>query len=121
MKNKNYKVKSPEEKKQEIEHLTNEMYEKMENYTTNPEDLKEYLQFMSRFPNYSAKNQQLIYSQMPGATGVGSFAYFKKQGLSVLKGQKAIKIFVPTQVTLFQRGKEWIQVSQATPEEKNKK
>lgn len=52
---------------------------------------------MSRFHTYSVNNQVLIYTQKPGATLVAGFNKWRDQfGRSVIKGEKGIKIIVPT-------------------------
>ncbi|MHC9416562.1 ImmA/IrrE family metallo-endopeptidase, partial [Clostridium perfringens] len=61
-------------------------------------DLKEYLSFMAKFHNYSYKNSILIEKQFRGAVAVGSFAFWKEKGYSVNKGEKGIKILVPTKL-----------------------
>ncbi|MBC1798452.1 ImmA/IrrE family metallo-endopeptidase [Listeria booriae] len=118
MKKTTYQVKSKEEKQEEIQTLMQGMYDKMERYTESVENVRELLTFMGRFHRYSSRNQQLIQAQFPHAQAVGSFQFFKEKGFSVRKGEKGSKIFVPVQVKLFQREEEWIQVSQAKPEEK---
>ena len=56
----------------------------------------EYLQFMSRFHTYSAKNQLLIHSQCPTATKVAAYDKWMKQyGRHVKKGERGISIIVP--------------------------
>lgn len=118
MANKNYKVKSQEEKQAEIKDLTEKMYANMERYVDDPEELKKYLQFMSKFHKYSVKNQMMIQSQYPGANAVASFKHFSNLGFRVNKGEKGIKIFVPTPVTFFKRGAERVTLSKATAAEK---
>ena len=55
-----------------------------------------YLQIMSRFYNYSARNCLLINMQCPGASRVAGFkAWQKNFNRHVRKGEKAIKILAP--------------------------
>lgn len=84
----NYKKKTAEERKLEIDSLTDEMHVNLRNYATDPKELEAFLVFMSQFYDYSLKNQLLIHSQFKGAFGVASFKTFKDWGLSVLKGEK---------------------------------
>ncbi|MHA7118497.1 ArdC-like ssDNA-binding domain-containing protein [Aerococcus viridans] len=84
----NYKNKTAEERKLEIDSLTDEMHVNLRNYATDPKELEAFLVFMSQFYDYSLKNQLLIHSQFKGAFGVASFKTFKDWGLSVLKGEK---------------------------------
>lgn len=69
-----------------------EKIEKLEIFEDNWLDL---LKVHSSFARYSENNKLLIFSQMPGATLVGKFPYWKKLGRNVKKGEKAIKIFAP--------------------------
>ena len=56
---------------------------------------KEYLKFVSKFTDYSARNTMLINLQRPDATLVGSFGLWKKLGRSVNKGENGIMIMAP--------------------------
>ena len=56
---------------------------------------KEYLKFVSKFTDYSARNTMLINLQRPDATLVGSFGLWKKLGRSVNKGESGIIIMSP--------------------------
>ena len=123
---KNYTRKTSEEKQKEIEELTAKMSEKIESYFESKENIQEHLRFMNNFYNYSARNMALIDSQFMGAQAVGSFAFWKEKGVSVNKGEKGIKIFVPVPVKYFNNavtseGKQlWKQVKYATEQEKAK-
>ncbi|QIK52782.1 ImmA/IrrE family metallo-endopeptidase (plasmid) [Jeotgalibaca porci] len=115
----NYKKKTAEERKLEIDSLTDEMHVNLRNYATDPKELEAFLVFMSQFYNYSLKNQLLIHSQFKGAFGVASFKTFKDWGFSVLKGEKGIKIFVPVEIKQFKTKQgTWKNLSAATKEEK---
>lgn len=59
------------------------------------EKYKEYLKFVSKFTDYSARNTMLINLQRPDATLVGSFGLWKKLGRSVNKGESGIVIMSP--------------------------
>lgn len=100
------------------------------NFKEDPEKILEFIDFQSRFYNYSTRNTMLIYSQNPGASFVGSFAALKKitdelakehrlpngdlPYYGIKKGAKAIKIFVPQQITyLKNENSDWIQLSKA--------
>lgn len=48
------------------------------NFKEDPEKILEFIDFQSRFYNYSTHNTILIYAQNPGALFVGSFAAIKK-------------------------------------------
>lgn len=114
-----YKKKSPEELKKEIDQLSSKMEKSVENYFRSPKDMKEYLDFMGKFHNYSTRNSALIDSQFKGAQAVGSFQFWKKNGFSVNKGEKGSKIFVPTEVKLFKNDEgKWESISKASEEQK---
>ncbi|MDM0635714.1 pentapeptide repeat-containing protein [Clostridium perfringens] len=96
-KKKEYKSsKSQEEKRKEIDLLVKQADEKIDKVFSSSNDLKEYLSFMAKFHNYSYRNSILIEEQFRGAVAVGSFAFWKEKGYSVNKGEKGIKILVPT-------------------------
>lgn len=59
------------------------------------ENLITYLSFMSRFHNYSAGNQMLIYLQKPESTLVAGYTRWLKEGNPVRKGEKGIMIQAP--------------------------
>lgn len=113
-----------EAQKKSYEETINNMLKKTANLTETPEKMLEYLVFLSKFYDYSPRNRALIHSQREGAIAVGSFTYFKEQGYSVLKGEKAIKIIVPKKVQFFERkenGKtKIVKLSEATKQEKEK-
>ncbi|HAT4093261.1 TPA: ImmA/IrrE family metallo-endopeptidase [Clostridium perfringens] len=90
--------KSQEEKRKEIDLLVKQADEKIDKVFSSPNDLKEYLSFMAKFHNYSYRNSILIEEQFRGAIAVGSFAFWKEKGYSVNKGEKGIKILVPTKL-----------------------
>ncbi|AMN34797.1 pentapeptide repeat-containing protein [Clostridium perfringens] len=98
-KKKEYKIsKSQEEKRKEIDLLVKQADEKIDKVFSSPNDLKEYISFMAKFHNYSYRNSILIETQFRGAIAVGSFAFWKEKGYSVNKGEKGIKILVPTKL-----------------------
>lgn len=115
-----YKQKTAEERAKEIEDLTAGMEEKINSYFVSPEKLQEHLEFMSTFHKYSIRNMTLIDKQFQGARAVGSFQYWKEKGASVQKGEKGIKILVPTPVQYFSRNNKDVQVKFATADEKKK-
>ncbi|HAT4258430.1 TPA: ImmA/IrrE family metallo-endopeptidase [Clostridium perfringens] len=98
-KKKEYKSsKSQEEKRKDIDLLLKQADEKIDKIFSSPNDLREYLSFMAKFHNYSYRNSILIETQFRGAVAVGSFAFWKEKGYSVNKGEKGIKILVPTKI-----------------------
>ncbi|SDJ00446.1 ArdC-like ssDNA-binding domain-containing protein [Alteribacillus bidgolensis] len=117
-----YKQKSAEAKRKEIAQLTEDRDAQVEKFFTTPEDMKEYLSFMSKFYTYSPRNSILIQKQFQGAEAVGSFDFWKKKGYSVQKGEKGLKVFVPVRYKTFIREengkKKSVSVKYATKAEK---
>lgn len=58
----------------------------------------EYLDFTSRFHQYSVFNQLLIFFQKPDASLVAGFRKWKQLGYPVRKGERGIMIFAPVLV-----------------------
>ena len=56
---------------------------------------KEYLKFVSKFTDYSARNTMLINQQNPEATLVASYGKWQKLGRQVEKGETGIEILAP--------------------------
>lgn len=121
-----FKKKTPEEKQKEIEDLTSSIDGKINDFFENEESILEHMNFMSKFYNYSIQNQMLIQGQFRGAQAVGSFNFWKGQGVSVTKGEKGIKILVPAPVKYFNYANSstgqplWKQVKYANASEKAK-
>lgn len=110
---------------QTVKDLKEGLLKEVETYTKTPEQVLEFLDFTDKFHQYSTRNSMLIHMQRPSAVAVGSFKKFKDMGYSVKKGEKGIKIFVPTQATVFYRqdkdgNKTATQLKNATQEEKQK-
>jgi len=59
------------------------------------DELKQYLQTMSRYHQYSLRNVMLIALQKPSATHVAGFHAWKKLGRFVKKGENGIVIIAP--------------------------
>lgn len=78
----------------------NELTEMLENGVKDvftSERYKEYLNFVSKFHNYSHNNTLLIMLQNPDATFVASYTdWNKKHNRHIKKGEKGIKIFAPS-------------------------
>ena len=119
---KKYQTKSPEEKKEAVQALTKKMEKNVEGYFRTPEDMKEYLTFMTKFYKYSPQNVSLIQAQFPGAQAVGSFSFWEKVGFPVVTGvgHKGIKILVPNRTVARFKDKKgtWKSVTKANEDEK---
>ena len=79
--------------KQLIENALNSLTESLKNGQS--DELKKYLQTMSRFHQYSLRNVMLIALQKPDATHVAGFHTWKKLGRFVKKGENGIVIIAP--------------------------
>jgi len=62
------------------------------------EQVLNYLEFCSRFHNYSFGNRLLIWAYKPDATFVAGFRAWQKMGRYVKKGEKGIPIFAPMKI-----------------------
>lgn len=115
-----YTAKTPEQLEKELSELTDRATDKIEQFFTSKEAIREHLRFMGQFHNFSVRNTMLIESQFMGASAVGSFQFWKSKGASVKKGEKGIKILVPTPVHFFNREGESnpVQLKNATAAEK---
>ncbi len=117
---KTYKRKLKEEKEKEVDELIEKANVGIEKSFTTPESLKEFLNYMSKFYNYSLRNTSLIQEQFSGALAVGSYAFWKEKGFTVNKGEKGIKILVPNRLSDYfinEKGEE-VRLKDATKEEK---
>jgi len=76
-----------------IENALISLTESLENGQS--DELKIYLQTMSRFHHYSLRNVMLIALQKPSATHVAGFHSWKKLGRFVNKGENGIVIIAP--------------------------
>lgn len=112
--------KTRSERKEELLALEKGMWEQVESYMDDPAQLLEYLKFISRFPQYSVHNRMLIASQREGAVAVGSFGFYKAQGIKIKKGERALKVLAPCQSTMFKRPNGgWTSLKYATQAEKD--
>lgn len=107
--------------KEKVDLLVEEANHKIMTYFREPNDMKEYLNYMAKFHNYSPRNLSLIEEQFSGARAVGSFQFWSNHGFKINKGEKGIKILVPTKVTyLILSENEEKQLKYATKEEREK-
>ena len=116
-----YQKRSTEEIKQEVKLLSQQALDAVKKYTHSPEDVKELLNFMSRFPERSFRNQLLIEKQFPGATACLGRAALKKEGIYIKKGEQGNKIFVRKTVKgFYDKGRGFVRETEATPEDKKR-
>lgn len=62
------------------EALSNQAIKAIKSYAASPEDLKEYLDFMSHFTKYSTRNTALIHEQWRGANAVATYKHWEALG-----------------------------------------
>ena len=82
----------------DLKGLSAHMKEGVKNYF-NSDTYKAFLNTMSKLNNYSLNNLFLIVEQNPKASAVASFKAWKSFDRHVKKGEKALKIWAPYQVT----------------------
>lgn len=83
---------SPEDKATKLIETANENIKKFKN---NPENVVEFLNFLSKFNQYSARNNLLIQNQREGSIAVATFPKFKELGYTVNRGEKSMQILRP--------------------------
>ncbi|MEB5584484.1 ArdC-like ssDNA-binding domain-containing protein [Enterococcus faecium] len=106
---------------QSINSLSQQALDAVKKHTHSPEDVKELLNFMSRFPERSFRNQLLIEEQFPGATACLGRAALKKEGIYIKKGEQGNKIFVRKTVKgFYEKGRGFVRETEATPEDKKR-
>ncbi|HGZ7920819.1 TPA: ArdC-like ssDNA-binding domain-containing protein [Staphylococcus aureus] len=107
-----------------IKETSEKALEQLDNFFQSPDDIKEYIDFSSQFYNYSSRNQMLIANQNKGASVVAPYKKWQELDAQVMKGEKAIKIMVPSERKTFVRhngdDKQIVPISKATAEEKQK-
>ena len=110
---------SIEEKRKQIDELTDKMNESVKIYQNDPKDEIELLESLSKFKNYSVRNTILARTQYQGAFGVASYKDFQKTGYQVQKGEKSIFILAPKFDTMFKdKNNKYKSVKYATKEQK---
>ena len=101
------------DRKEEIDKLVRELEEGVTKIFET--DFVKYLDFISKFHNYSFGNAILIMSQRPDASLCAGYRTWEKMGRHVNKGEKAIKIIAPLKVN---REIEKDDIDETTGEEK---
>lgn len=85
-------------KKNEFETIMDDIRRGVEEVKTS-DKFRNWLDTMSRFPNYSFNNIMLIYLQKPHATLVAGYGKWKQMGRQVNRGEKGITIIAPVPYT----------------------
>lgn len=103
---KNYKPKSAEERKKEIDDAMQLVEQGVRNILTSDKYIS-VLKNMSKFHRYSFNNMILILSQYPSATHVASYPSWKKNfNRFVTSGSTGIKILVPVEYKIYEKKKD---------------
>lgn len=89
-----YKRKSSDERKKELDALTRQLQDGIINYIGS-QRYSAVLDSISRFHDYSINNSIIIGLQNPYATHVASYSTWKKLNRNVKKGEKGLEIFCP--------------------------
>ena len=63
--------------------ISEHAFQKIREYTQSPEDLLEYMDFMSKFPQLSPRNVALIHEQWRGANAVATYDQWQGMGESL--------------------------------------
>ncbi|SEO08309.1 hypothetical protein SAMN04489762_3443 [Terribacillus saccharophilus] len=92
---KRYQTKTPEQRQQELQENYEKLLTGVKKAAASPEYYKRYLDFASKFPKRSVRNQMLVYMQKPDAQLVAGLKTWNKFGRQVNKGSKAIKVVAP--------------------------
>lgn len=116
----NRKGLTPEEREKRKEALRQQVERIINNFENSPKSIVEYLEFNSKFHQYSTNNTILIYEQNQFARFCASYKSFQDMGYQVQKGQTGMKIFVPYITTVFHdpESNQWIKLSEGTKEQK---
>lgn len=118
---KKYQKRTTEEIRQETNELTQQALEAVEKFTKSPESIKELMDFMSKFPERSFRNQVLIQKQFPGAQACLGRAALKKNQIFIRKGEKGNKIFVRKTVKgFYDKKRGFVREIYATKEDRKK-
>ncbi|WMJ22684.1 ArdC-like ssDNA-binding domain-containing protein [Paludicola sp. MB14-C6] len=107
-------------KQNEMKQYTDKILETLDKFKMDPQLMKDFVAFSSKFYSYSLRNKMLIYMQNPFATFVASYTGWQQLGYNVLKGSSSLRIFRPIENVTFLRNGESIKISEATNEEKIK-
>lgn len=91
---------SAEDKATKLIEKTNE---KIKTFKHKPENVIEYLNFLSQFNQYSARNNMLIQEQREGSLAVATFPKFKELGYSVNRGEASMQILRPNIYEYFKK------------------
>lgn len=91
--------------KEKVQEIIQNVRDTIENYSSSPESLKEFISFKQQFQSdFSDRNLMLIHHQYSTASKVQSYKKWQDEGIQVRKGQKAILILAPNKVKEYFKG-----------------
>lgn len=108
----------PSKSEQTKDEMKQKVIELAKSFNDNTQNMIEYLQFSTRFYNYSSRNTMLIYQQNPGAIFCNSYKSYQDMGYSVKRGEHGMKILVPTLKTYLNIDGNLVALNKATKEQK---
>lgn len=108
-------------KQEEMRTTINEAMSNVASYKHNPDDIKEYLDFMAKMHDYSPRNQMLLENQYQGANGVASKKHFEDLGFKVNEEDRPLEVLAPVFKNFYQdENNKWKPQFKANKEEKEK-
>lgn len=87
-------------------------------FENEPGKMAEFLTFGSRFYRHSLRDNILIYDRMPDAHYCQSFEAWQKQGYSIRKNEKGIKVYVPVETVVLNVDGTLVPLEHASKEER---
>ncbi|OCA93152.1 hypothetical protein ACU21_01515 [Actinobaculum suis] len=104
----NWKTMNADQKKEyrarkaaEVKRLSKEIEQGWGELLENTDELVAFIRSLAWQHRYSVRNRALARTQYPGATFLAAFADWKKNGVKVKKGAKAIKVFAPITIRKY--------------------
>lgn len=114
---------SKQTRQEKIQALVNQINSQLDGYVLDLDKMIDFYQFRNQMnEKYSIRNCALIESQFKGAIKVAGYNQWKKEGVQVQKGNKAIYILAPYQWKMItdQSGKSIVSLSKATQDIKKR-
>ncbi|MDM7536362.1 zincin-like metallopeptidase domain-containing protein [Lactococcus lactis] len=78
--------------------LAQEAMQKIKNYSQDPKEMKEYLDFMSKFPQFSPRNTALLHEQWQGANVVATYDQWRGKATDPAKNMPQVLDIKPTDI-----------------------
>lgn len=78
--------------------LAQEAMQKIKNYSQDPKEMKDYLDFMSKFPQFSPRNTALLHEQWQGANVVATYDQWRGKANDPAKNMPQVLNVKPTDI-----------------------